>query len=71
MGDMSAAPIIVHRPSVAGGRRVTAHGRILGVAFSDHDLVVFLEAAGVLDPELVLDDPRWGEWQGGRQWDVV
>jgi hypothetical protein len=71
MDDMSAAPIIVHRPSAAGGRRVTAHGQILGVAFSDHDLVVFLEAAGVLDPELVLDDPRWVEWQGGRQWDVV
>jgi len=44
------------------------HGRdeILGLAHSDHDLVVFLEAAGVSDPDKVLDDPRWVEWRGGR-----
>ncbi|MFF3341383.1 hypothetical protein [Streptomyces flavidovirens] len=37
------------------------HGRdeTLGVAYCDHDLVVFLEAAGVADPDVVLDDPRW------------
>ncbi|TXS51928.1 hypothetical protein [Streptomyces sp. t39] len=67
---MRTAPIIVHRPSGSGGRRVTVHtqGRdeILGTAYSDHDLVVFLEAAGILDPETVLDDPRWVEWRGGR-----
>ncbi|MBM9623609.1 hypothetical protein [Streptomyces zhihengii] len=67
---MRTAPIIVHRPSASGGRRVTVHtqGRdeILGTAYSDHDLVVFLEAAGILDPEAVLDDPRWVEWRGGR-----
>ncbi|MER5748053.1 hypothetical protein ABT097_32885 [Streptomyces sp. NPDC002225] len=66
---MSSAPIVVHRPSSAGGRRVTAHssGREerLGTAFSDHDLVVLLEGAGVDDPERVLDDPRWVEWRGG------
>ncbi|MFD3571398.1 hypothetical protein [Streptomyces sp. NPDC058667] len=42
------APIVVHRPGPAGGRRVTAHshGRdaILGMAFSDHDLVVFVRS---------------------------
>lgn len=39
-------------------------GTILGLAYSDRDLVVFLEAAGVLDPEQVLDDPLWVEWRG-------
>lgn len=38
---------------------------ILGTAFSDHDLVVFLEGAGVADPDAVLDDPEWVEWRGG------
>lgn len=71
---MGGAPIVVHRPSASGGWRVTVyrHGRdeILGLAFSDHDLVVFLEAAGVIDPEMVLDDPHWVEWRDGRahQW---
>ncbi|MEU7649960.1 hypothetical protein [Streptomyces huasconensis] len=59
----------VHRPSDSGGRRVTVHsgGRedILGIAYSDHVLVVFLEGAGVAEPEAVLDDPRWVEWRGG------
>ncbi|QGZ52550.1 MULTISPECIES: hypothetical protein [Streptomyces] len=59
---MSSAPIVVHRPSPSGGRRVTARrtGRdeILGLAHSDHDRVVFLVAAGVIDPEQVLDDPH-------------
>lgn len=43
------------------------HGQdeILGTAYSDHDLVVFLEGAGVSDPEAILDDPRWVEWRGG------
>ncbi|MGN9796361.1 hypothetical protein ACTMTU_35505 [Streptomyces sp. OZ13] len=71
---MSTAPIAVHRLSASAGRRVTAHflGRdeILGTAYSDHDLVVFLEAAGIADPGMVLDDPRFVEWRGGRphQW---
>ncbi len=38
---------------------------ILGTAFSDHDLVVFLESAGVSDLESVLDQPRWVEWRDG------
>ncbi|MCT9010518.1 hypothetical protein [Streptomyces rhizosphaerihabitans] len=44
-------PTVVHRPSRTGGRRVTVHSRgrdrILGTAYSDHDLVVFLETAGI------------------------
>lgn len=56
---------------------MTAHAQgrdeILGTAYSDHDLVVFLEAAGILDPDRVIDDPTWVEWRGGRahQWDAA
>ncbi|ALO98690.1 hypothetical protein SHL15_9260 [Streptomyces hygroscopicus subsp. limoneus] len=42
------------------------HGQdeILGTAYSDHDLVVFLESVGVTDPYAILDDPEWVEWRG-------
>lgn len=43
-----------------GGRDVD-----LGLAHSDHDLIVFLEAAGLLDPDEILDDPGRVEWRGG------
>ncbi|GHD54786.1 hypothetical protein GCM10010335_69640 [Streptomyces galbus] len=66
---VSSVPIVVHRPSPSGGRRVTlhrnGHDEILGTAYSDQDLVVFLEHAGVADPEAVLDDTRWVEWRDG------
>lgn len=66
---MISAPIVVHRPFISGGRRVTVHssGRdeILGTAYGDHDLVVFLESIGIDDPETALDDPKWVEWRGG------
>ncbi|MFJ8406424.1 hypothetical protein ACIQ9K_39130 [Streptomyces microflavus] len=66
---MTSAPIVVHRPSISGGRRVTVHssGRdeILGTAYSDHDLIVFLEGAGIDDPDTALDDPRWVEGREG------
>jgi hypothetical protein len=71
------APIVVHRPSAPGGRRVTVrrNGRdeILGLAHSDHDLIVFLEATGIWEPELLIDDPLWVEWRGGEahQWDAA
>lgn len=44
-----------------------SHGRdeILGTAYSDHDLVVFLEGTGFADPDVILDDPQWVEWRGG------
>jgi len=62
--------IVVHRPSAGGGRRVSVHrdGRaeILGLAHSDHDLIVFLEAAGLTYPAELLDDPNWVEWRGGH-----
>ncbi|MFB7778144.1 hypothetical protein [Streptomyces bauhiniae] len=71
---MDDAPVVVHRPSKTGGRRVGVRREgfeeFLGTAYSDHDVVVFLEAAGVTDPETVLDDPLWVEWSGepAHQW---
>ncbi|MFF9457701.1 hypothetical protein [Streptomyces flaveolus] len=66
---MSSAPIVVHRPSLSGGRNVTMRRRgreeVLGTAYSDHDLVGLLEAAGIAEPKKVLDDPRWVEWRDG------
>ncbi|MGW0855436.1 hypothetical protein [Streptomyces sp. NPDC002690] len=61
-----SAPISIHRPSPAGGRRVTIRGQIAGLATGDSDVVEFLRRAGLHDAERLLDDPRWVEWQGGR-----
>lgn len=46
---------------------------ILGTAHSDRDLLVFLEDAGIDDPEGILDDPQWVEWHGGpaHVWSAV
>jgi hypothetical protein len=74
---VESALIVVHRPSKSGGRRVSVRrggqDKILGLAHSDHDLVVFLEGAGLSDPDELLDDPHWVEWRGGRphQWDAA
>ncbi|MGW0607848.1 hypothetical protein [Streptomyces sp. NPDC002640] len=68
-GSPSTAPIVVHRPSPTGGRRVTVHrhGRdeVLGVACGEDDVAVFLDAAGVTEPEALWDDPQWVEWRSG------
>ncbi|MFC8957495.1 hypothetical protein ACFT8P_33405 [Streptomyces sp. NPDC057101] len=65
---MSSVPITAHRPSPSEGRRVTAHrpghDEILGIAYSDHDLTVFLDRAGVPDPDAAIDDPAWVVWRG-------
>ncbi|WP_329143373.1 hypothetical protein OIU91_05765 [Streptomyces sp. NBC_01456] len=63
------APIVIHPASVTGGRRVTARGQILGLAYDDLDLVEFLRRAGVDEPESIIDDPAWVEWRGGRAHD--
>ncbi|MFF1357819.1 hypothetical protein [Streptomyces sp. NPDC058297] len=63
---MDVVPIVTHRPSPTGGRRGTAHGRILGLAHSDTDIVEFLRRAGLPDAETLLDDPAWVKWRGGR-----
>jgi len=64
-GDMST-PIVIHRPSPTGGRRVTIRGQIAGLAYDDHDAIEFLRRAGLPDAEQLLDQPEWVEWRGGR-----
>ncbi|MGH3585475.1 MAG: hypothetical protein ACRDQ0_04040 [Pseudonocardia sp.] len=59
-------PIIIHRPSPTGGRRVTIRGQIAGLAMGDGDVIEFLRRAGLPDTERLLDDPSWVEWRGGR-----
>ncbi|MEU3918972.1 hypothetical protein [Streptomyces sp. NPDC029004] len=63
MGD---APIVVHRATGTGGRRVTIRAQISGLAHSDDDLIEFLRRAGMPDAWEALDDPAWVEWQGGH-----
>ncbi|MET8505122.1 hypothetical protein ABZV60_10770 [Streptomyces sp. NPDC004787] len=63
---MSKSPIVVHRLSPTGGRRVTIKGTIVGLAHKDADVVEFLRRAGLPDAWDLLDDPHWVEWQGGR-----
>ncbi|MFE9850370.1 hypothetical protein ACFYPN_16375 [Streptomyces sp. NPDC005576] len=61
-----SAPIIIHRPSPTGGRRVTIRGQIAGLAMGDVDVIEFLRRAGLPDAEQLLDNPQWVEWRGGR-----
>lgn len=61
-----AAPIVIHRPSPTGGRRVTIQGQIAGLAHTDEDVVEFLRRAGLPDAEDLLDQADWVEWRGGR-----
>ncbi|MDT0379770.1 hypothetical protein RM572_13475 [Streptomyces sp. DSM 42041] len=64
---MARAPVVVYPPAEGGGggRRVRADGTILGIAYSEADLLEFLRRAG-LDPEGIrLDDPDLIEWRGG------
>ncbi|MFK0045552.1 hypothetical protein ACIQU4_15765 [Streptomyces sp. NPDC090741] len=68
---MEHAPILVHRISPSGGRRVVirVHGvdTVLGIAYSDRDLIEFLRRIEVPDPEeLVLADSEVIAWQGGK-----
>ncbi|MEU7377655.1 hypothetical protein [Streptomyces albidoflavus] len=59
------APIVLHAPRGTGGRRMTIRGEIIGVAYSDADVVEFLRQAGLPDGEDgLLDDPGWVEWRG-------
>ncbi|WP_039631333.1 hypothetical protein [Streptomyces sp. 769] len=61
---MGSAPIVVHRLSPSGGRRVTIRDAIVGVAYRDGDVEEFLRVAGLGDTEDLLDDDRWVEWRG-------
>ncbi|WP_369355238.1 hypothetical protein [Streptomyces sp. cg2] len=60
------APIVIHRLSATGGRRVVARGQILGLAYQDADVIEFLRRAGVDASEEVVDDPAWVEWRGAK-----
>ncbi|MFD5786843.1 hypothetical protein ACFWH1_09435 [Streptomyces sp. NPDC127037] len=57
-----SAPIVIHRPSATGGRRVTIRGQIVGLAHDDADVVELLRRAGLPDAEQLLDD--WHGWAG-------
>ena len=62
---MSGSPIVVHPPRGEGGRRVTAGGAILGMAYSDGDLAELLRLAGVEDAEdVVASGTALIEWRG-------
>ncbi|MFF3493715.1 hypothetical protein ACFYWS_20450 [Streptomyces sp. NPDC002795] len=63
------AAIVVHPPLGTGGRRVTVRGEILGLAHSDADVLEFLRRAGLPDAEMLLDDPSFVTWRGGRAHD--
>ncbi|MFI6106581.1 hypothetical protein [Streptomyces sp. NPDC051310] len=67
------APVVVHRPSPGGGRRVTVRGQIVGLAHNDADLLEFLRRAGLDESDISLDDPHLVEWRGGRahQWEAA
>ncbi|MFC8539060.1 hypothetical protein ACFUJY_34775 [Streptomyces sp. NPDC057249] len=62
----ASAPIVIHRPSTTGGRRVTIRGQIAGLAHTDTDVTEFLRRAGLPDAEQLLDNPTWVQWRGGR-----
>ncbi|MFD3514855.1 hypothetical protein [Streptomyces sp. NPDC058657] len=67
---MSGSPITVHAVRGVGGRRVTAAGVILGVAYSDGDVAELLRLAGVEDAEdVVAADGPWIEWRGAAAHD--
>lgn len=68
---MDRAPILVHRISPSGGRRVVIRIRgvdtVLGTAYSDRDLIEFLRRIDLPGPEeLVLGDSQAIAWQGGQ-----
>lgn len=58
-------PVIVHPPSLTGGRRVTVGAEVLGVAYGPADLLEFLRRAGLDVDAVSLDDRSLIEWRGG------
>ncbi|MEU3665726.1 hypothetical protein [Streptomyces virginiae] len=68
---MEYAPILVHRISPSGGRRVVIRiagvDTVLGIAYNDADLIEFLRRIDLPDPEdMVLGDSAAIAWQGGK-----
>ncbi|MFF3467782.1 hypothetical protein [Streptomyces sp. NPDC002619] len=63
---MAECCVIVAAPSGSGGRRVVVDDRVLGMAYSLHDLTVFLHHAGlVAGDELDVAETELIEWHGG------
>lgn len=63
--DIFIPPVVV-RPPTRGARpyrRVEIYGRTVGRAYKEADVVEFIRAAGVEDPD--LDDPDLVGWRGG------
>ncbi|QRV27419.1 hypothetical protein I6J42_24855 [Streptomyces californicus] len=61
-------PVIVHPPSPNGGRRVTVHGQIVGLAHGRGEVAALLRAVGFApgpDEAVELDRPGLIEWRGG------
>ncbi|MFE4961043.1 hypothetical protein ACFRCW_45905 [Streptomyces sp. NPDC056653] len=54
-----SAPIVVHRPSLTGGRAVTINDEIIGLVYDDQGLIELLRWAGLYDAENCLEDPHW------------
>lgn len=68
LGVMATPPITIQPPTPSGARPVIVHinnrDERLGLAHSDHDLIVFLADAGLKDPKRILDNPAVVRWQG-------
>ncbi len=58
-------PIVVHPADGSGGRRVTAHAEVLGLAHNAGDVSALLRDVGLSDDEIDLRDPNLIEWRGG------
>ncbi|MFF0741553.1 hypothetical protein ACFYVL_14250 [Streptomyces sp. NPDC004111] len=65
-----APQTVVRRPLGEVGRRVTVGERIIGVAYSDRELVELLRRSGLEDAEFLVDgDSALIEWRGGAAHD--
>ncbi|WDV56729.1 hypothetical protein PV963_07395 [Streptomyces coeruleorubidus] len=63
---MAERRVIVDPPSGTGGRRVRIDGRIIGTAYSLHELTVFLQNAGLTGwDELDVIESDLIEWHEG------
>ncbi|MCX4825325.1 hypothetical protein OG883_36835 [Streptomyces sp. NBC_01142] len=61
------APVIVLPPLTAGGRRVTIHGQIVGLAHGRGDVAELVRRAGLGREGETIDllDEALVEWRGG------
>lgn len=63
---MVERPVIVEAPCGSGGRRIRVGDRILGTAYSLHDLTVFLQCTGLVGgDELDVAESGLIQWYGG------